>query len=59
MKKEQGICKGKTCFLKSFLVMSHNLKKNNPDKMKMDDLNRIILVPLNFILQGVSNKNQK
>ena len=50
-------------FLKSFLLTSQlyddTISKENQYKMAMDDPTRIILVPLNFILQGLSDKNQK
>ena len=54
----------KRFFLKSFLLMSPLYdvtisKKKNSYIMAMDDPIRIIFVPLNFILQGLSDKNQK
>ena len=63
-KKKNGIYQGKTCFSKVLSINEsalwrHNLKKKNLYKMTMDDPIRIILVPLNFILQGLSDKNQK
>ena len=64
VKKENGIDQGKTCSSKVLSINEsalwrHNLKKKNLYKMAMDDPIRIILVPLNFILQGLSDKNQK
>ena len=64
VKKEKCIDQGKTCFSKVLSINEsalwrHNLKKKNLYKMAMDDPIRIILVPLNFILQGLSDKNQK
>ena len=64
MKKEKGIYRGKTCFSKVLSINEsalwrHNLKKKNLYKMAMDDPIRIILVPLNFIFQGLSDKNKK
>ena len=64
MKKEKGIYQGKTCSSKFLSINEsalwrHNLKKKNPYKMAMDYTLRLILVPLNFILQGISDKNQK
>ena len=38
--------------------MTSQSQKKNPYKMAMDDPIKIILVPLNFILQGLSD-NQK
>ena len=64
MKKEKGIYQGKTCFSKVLSINEsalwrHNLRKKNLYKMAMDDPNRIILVALNFIFKGLSDKNQK
>ena len=64
MKNENGIDQGKICFSKVLSINEsalwrHNLKKKSLYKMAMDDTIRIILVSLNFILQGLSDKNQK
>ena len=40
-------------------MTSQSQKEKNLYKMAMDDPIRIILVPLNFILEGLSDKNQK
>ena len=64
MKNEKGIYQGKKCISKVLSINEsalwrYNLKKKNPYKMAMGDPMRIVLVPLIFILQGLSDKNQK
>ena len=64
VKKEKGIYQGKTCFSKVLSINEsalwrHNLKKKNIYKMAMDDPIRITLVPLIFILQGLSELSQQ
>ena len=64
MKNEKGIYQGKSYISKVLSINDsalwrHNHKMKNPYKIAMDDPIKIILVPLNFILQGLSDKNQK
>ena len=63
-KMKKGIYQRKTCFSKVFSINEsalwhHDLKTKNPYQMAMDDPIKIIFVPLNFILQGISDKNKK
>ena len=63
-KNVKGIYQEKHVFSKVLSINEstlwrHNLKKKNSYKMTMDDPIRIILVPLNFILQGLPDKNKK